>query len=343
MVLKKDKLTYKLLTFDELIINLDRLTRFKLPEESYVRVFNSILYKNLITPKYSKKDLEKLPSHIVSKYVRIIWNDSVTKLFPDKKNNNEVNKVLELILKQQFKNIDEYTQTLVNTNLLISPLIEKSEYESIPKNLKILFKANQIFNDSHPAAIDELNKISTKYKLRYPVKKLLIVEGITEEILLPVFANKLDYDFDANAIYIMGAGGKSKSPDLYLKLKNKLNIPVVILFDSDAKEICDVLKQNLSKNDKTIIIEKGEFEDILSLNLIKRALNQEYETFEPLSKSDLQIYDRMTYNIENYYKTRKLGEFKKSKLSKIIAKNVKYNTDITEEIRNIINDIIIYK
>ena len=48
----------------------------------------------------------------------------------------------------------------------------------------------------------------------------------------------------------------------------------------------------------------------------------------------------MCENIEEFYKSRHLGEFKKSKLSKIIAENIKYETDITEEIKNIIFSVI---
>ena len=174
----------------------------------------------------------------------------------------------------------------------------------------------------------------------FPIKKLIIVEGITEEILLPVFAEKLKHNFQNEGIYILGAGGKSKSPSLYMKLKDKVKIPIILLFDNDAKEICDILKNNLHDKDKIIIISNGEFEDILSLNLLKRALNNEYEPATPVVIDDLRIYNKMCENIEEFYKSRHLGEFKKAKLSKIIAENIKYETDITEEIKNIIFSII---
>ena len=174
----------------------------------------------------------------------------------------------------------------------------------------------------------------------FPVKKLIIVEGITEEILLPVFAKKLKHNFNNEGIYILGAGGKSKSPALYIKMKDKVKIPIVLLFDNDAAEICELLKDNLDAKDKIIIISKGEFEDILSINLIKRSLNNEYEPATPALIDDLRIHEKMCENIEEFYKSRHLGEFKKSKLSKIIAENIKYETDITEEIKNIIFSVI---
>ena len=68
-----------------------------------------------------------------------------------------------------------------------------------------------------------------------------------------------------------------------MKMKDKLRIPVTILFDSDGKEISEILKCHLEEKDKTVLIKKGEFEDILSLNLIKRSLNKEYEPVTPVS------------------------------------------------------------
>lgn len=339
-IINKDKIKYKLLSFDELVINLDRLSRFKLPEESYNRVFNTILYKNLIYPKYSKKDLESLSSELISKYVQIIWNNSVSEIFGKCENNSEVNKALKMMAEIPFKNIDKNTKTLINTKLYLSPILNKLDENSVPLNIKFLVFVNKTFNSLNPLTRDKIDSFRYKYALKYPVKKLVIVEGITEENLLPVFAEKLHFDFDKDGIFILGAGGKSKSPSIYMNLRERLKIPVVLLFDSDAKEICEILKTNLLKKDKMIIIEKGEFEDILSLNLLKRALNNEYETKTPLVKDDLHIFNKMCENIEYYYRTRNLGEFKKSRLSKIIANNIKYDSDITPEIKKLIKELV---
>jgi hypothetical protein len=48
----------------------------------------------------------------------------------------------------------------------------------------------------------------------------------------------------------------------------------------------------------------------------------------------------MCENIQLFYRTRHLGEYKKSKVSKIIAKNIKYKTDITQEVRDILRQIL---
>ena len=337
---RNSSIKYKLLSFDELVINLDRLTRFKLPEDSYNRVFSSILFKCLISPKYSKKDIENLNSKIISKFVQKIWNESVKSVFKTEKENDFLFAAKKLIINRTFKNIDDRTKDFINTRLNIAPLLNSINYSSASDNLRFWIKANGEITEKSQVTLDFISELRKKYKLKFPIEKILIVEGITEEILLPVFAEKLDRDFSKSGIYVLGAGGKSKSPSLYINLKNKIKIPFILLFDADAKEICKSLNDMLDKKDKIIIIQNGEFEDILSLNLIKRALNTEYEPITPIIKDDLHIYNKMCENIENFYRTRNLGEFKKSKLSKVIAKNIKYDTDITEEIKNIVQNII---
>ncbi len=335
--LLKDKLKYKFLTKDELIINLDRLSRFKLPEESFNRVFISILINCLISPKYSKKELENLSADIISDYVKTIWNSSVKNLFPNFDNNNYTNNALKMTVQIPFKITDERTKTFINTKLILSPILNSLDINSVPLNLKFLIMADKIDEKLSNICIDNLR---SKYSLKFPIKKLIIVEGITEENLLPVFAKKLGYDFDKLGIYILGAGGKSKSPSLYIKLRDKLNIPVILLFDNDAVSVCNTLKKQLKRNDKIIVINNGEFEDILSLNLIKRTLNKEFTLSEPIIMEDLHKYNKMCDNLEYFFRTRNIGEFKKSKFSQLIAQNIKYDTDITEDVKKIINDIV---
>ena len=248
--------------------------------------------------------------------------------------------ILKWLCAYTFKCIDKRTKNFINTNLNINPILSELNYKSVPINLKFLKLTNNLKNK------DEILNESKKHSFLFPIRKLLIVEGITEEILLPVFASKLNCDFNKEGIYILGAGGKSKSPNLYLKLKDIIYIltgemenPVILLFDSDAKEICNLLKKNIYPKDKILLIQKGEFEDILSLNLIKRALNNEYETVLPVIKKDLLLFPKMCDNLEHLYRTRHLGEFKKAKFAKIISQNIKYKTDITDEIKNLILNI----
>ena len=336
----KSTIKYKLLSFEELVINLDRLSRFKLPDETYSRVFHNIIYTKLIYPKYSKLDIDTIDPKIIKNIVEEIWNKSVEKLFSSQNINITPNIALKNTIDNTFKNINERTKIYIKAKLNFSSILENIDYETSPINLKFLIKVNKEFSTKRKINIDDLKFLRNKYSLLFPINKLIIVEGITEEILLPAFANKMKSNFNKNGIFILGAGGKSKSPSLYIKIKNQIKIPIVFLFDYDAKEICSYLTNNIEEKDKTILIEKGEFEDILSINLLKRALNDEYKPATPILKDELHIYNKMCENIENFYRTRHLGEFKKAKLSKIIAKNIKYDTDLTDEIKKIIYNII---
>lgn len=328
-----------MLTVDELVINLDRLSRFKLPEYSYFRVFSSIIQKNLIFPKYTKSELETLSPEIISSIVKEIWNKSVQNIWGKSNSFDSAYKAQKMLINQTYKNIDEKTSVFVKTVLRFSEILNSLSNNELPKNLKFLKKVSDTYKDSN-FSFKDLIQLRDEYALEFPISRLIIVEGITEEILLPVFANKLGVNFDEKGVYILGAGGKSKSPSLYFELKDKIKIPISILFDDDAKDIVDVLNTNLMKKDKSVLIQKGEFEDILSVNLIKRSLNAEYEIAVPIAKSELSLYPRMCQNLEEFYRTRHLGEFKKAKLSKILAENIKYDTDVTEDIKCLIKSLL---
>lgn len=63
-------------------------------------------------------------------------------------------------------------------------------------------------------------------------KKVIIVEGETEEYALPIYADALGYNFDSNGISIISAGGKNELDRLF-KIFNEFKIPSYIIFDGD--------------------------------------------------------------------------------------------------------------
>ena len=56
--LKQNKI--KPMTREQIIIAIDRLTRFKPTIDKYLRVFKETILNNLITPNFKKKDLEEM-------------------------------------------------------------------------------------------------------------------------------------------------------------------------------------------------------------------------------------------------------------------------------------------
>ncbi len=320
-------------------INLDRLTRFKHPSVKYYRVYSDILSKFLIEPKFSSKQIELLEPNILVKLVEHVWNSSITNSFADTYIQND--RFIELLDSSIFADIDDYTKCLMSANLNITPLLlTLASLKGLPLNIKLLC---ELLNYNYTITKDNFQKISnslrSKKGLKYPVSKLILVEGITEEILLPIFAKKLGFDFDKEGIYVLGAGGKSKVPALYSQYKYSLNIPILMLLDNDASQIYELVKNNLSKKDSIILINKGEFEDIISKNLIKRSINANYYDIEPVRMFELNFNTPMCENIHYIFKSRGLREFQKAHFAKVLADNVKYKSDVSSEIEQIIETI----
>lgn len=62
--------------------------------------------------------------------------------------------------------------------------------------------------------------------------KVILVEGETEELSLPIYARALGFDFDANGVSVIPCNGKAAMPELF-RLYNELRIPTYVVFDCD--------------------------------------------------------------------------------------------------------------
>ncbi|MBY0402872.1 MAG: hypothetical protein K2X66_03180 [Cyanobacteria bacterium] len=117
-----------------------------------------------------------------------------------------------------------------------------------------------------------------------PVRRVLIVEGATEELLLPQFAKHLGIDFNQHGILIHPAGGKNQVLPLYLKYSDSLNIPMTLLLDQDAQSVYENLKEHLRPQDQFFILAEGEFEDTYDIDLILKTVNQHYHPHPKLTR-----------------------------------------------------------
>ena len=331
---------YKLLTKEQLIISFDRLTRFKLTKEKYFRVFSDIILSNLIEPSYKKTDLMDKPAHEITQIAEEIINSSLYEFI--KKDENETyksmvdtnNSNINLILKQYENSIfnnDNETQNFLDNNIdykMFIPLID----ESCPINLrwiKQLSKNSDLLQQRH------------KYGLKFPIQKVLLVEGITEEILLPSFSKYLGFDFYKEGIQIIPAGGKNQVVKLYYKLAEELKIPIFLLLDKDAEENINQIKPKLRNIDKIHLVSCGEFEDLLPKSLIVKTINNDLSNFTSISEDDLDENIPEVKNLEQIFKTKGLHEFKKAEFAKLVRDNISQDSDISPEIATIIMEISI--
>lgn len=318
----------KPLTKSQIIISIDRLTRFKNTETKYLRVFKDILTQNLIEPKFKKTDLEKMDYSELRNWAEFVINYSLEMAGLTLENDYLINQRLlnyENSVFENNKNVQELLNNKINYKACLSYIDEKS-----PKNL-LWLKNLEISSDIRKSRFDN--------SLRFPVEKVVIAEGATEETLLPEFAKRCGYDFDKEGIYILSAGGKNQVVKLYYQLVESLKLPIFVLLDKDAKENLEEIRPKLRDIDKIHLLDCGEFEDLLPIKLVERTLDYELKNISMLEKEKLNEDIPRVKFLEEVFKTRGMHEFKKVEFAQMVKKNIKHEEDISPEGVEIIDEI----
>src|SRR5574344_514717 len=317
-------LKIKQLSKSQVLISLDRLTRFKPTEEKYLRVFKDIITSNLINPKFKKHEIDEMNYEKNAEIVERIFEFTLN----SRANDISINKKLLEYERNIFK-FDKNVERLVNNKIDYKSAIEftKNE-EGICKNL-LWLKA--LVNDKNPISIRQ-NK-----SLGFPVEKIVLVEGITEEILLSEFAKLCGINFDKEGIHLISAGGKNQVVRLFYQYAEILKLPIFVLLDKDAQNNYEEIKPKLRNCDKVHVLNCGEFEDLLPLNLIKRTINNKYKNYFQIGINDLRKDLPMTRTLEPLLKEHGF-EFKKAEFAALIKDNL-IKTDISEELNEISKEI----
>ena len=309
----------KPLTKEQLIISTDRLTRFKHPEVKYLRVFKEIILNNLIEPKFKKSELDNQSYETIKDFAQEIINYSSEKL-SSVKPDYLINKKLSEYENSLF-NFDDDAKKLIDNKINYSALIEILPND-LSDNLKFLKSLSS----------------NEEYKGVFPIKKLILCEGITEEILLPEFAKICDFDFSNYGIYIISAGGKNQVVKYFYDFVNSLKIPIFVLLDSDADENYKQILPKLRTIDKIHIIKGGEFEDILPRSLIFKTIDYTTKNIStPLKNID--DYDSTVEFLEEFYRHIGLHEFKKSEFAHNVKSNIRDKSDLSKEILEIFDEL----
>lgn len=318
----------KPLTKSQIIISIDRLTRFKNTETKYLRVFKDILTQNLIEPKFKKTDLEKMDYSELRNWAEFVINYSLEMAGLTLEDDYLINQRLlnyENSVFENNKNVQELLNNKINYKACLSYIDEKS-----PKNL-LWLKNLEISSDIRKSRFDN--------SLRFPVEKVVIAEGATEETLLPEFAKRCGYDFDKEGIYVLSAGGKNQVVKLYYQLVESLKLPIFVLLDKDAKENLEEIQPRLRDIDKIHLLDCGEFEDLLPIKLVERTLDYELKNISMLEKEKLNEDIPRVKFLEEVFKTRGMHEFKKVEFAQMVKKNIKHEEDISPEVVEIIDEI----
>ena len=303
---------------------MDRLTRFKYTKNKYLRVFLDIILNNLIEPKYKKNDLLNLSCTEIRNIAEEIFNNSLN----EASNDFFINKKIYEYENSVFY-LDNDCKEFLNNNLDYKSSLKYID-STCPINLQWLKSLEFDYN---------LVENRELHYLKYPIEKIILVEGLTEEILLPAFSKYLNYDFYQKGIQVIGAGGKNQVVKMYYKLIEEVRLPIFLLLDKDAEENIKQIRPRLREIDKIHLVSCGEFEDMLPKSLIIKTINNHLENFSSISESDLDDSLPEVKNLEYIFKTKGLHEFKKADFAKLIRNNISEESDISPEIAEIIEEI----
>ncbi len=315
---------------------IDWLSRFRPALFKLNRVSEKILTKSLKFPCLKKTQIEKIPFTQKLSIAKQIWNNSLAEMINDTRLtdymifeeiqtfnidkvlselslNNELCDNEEFILKKLFFNIDIPIK-LLSENGFKSNFLDR--FEKIKQELK-----NKSKEEIFKSGLDDFNSI----------KLLLLVEGITEEKLLPVFANYAQKSFKHYGIKLKAIGGKNPILRFYTENKDIFKIPIFILLDADGVDIEANFVSILKPKDTLYLIKSGEIEDTLPKSLILKSLNNYYKNYGSVEQSDLISNEKTTKLLNNLYKEKGFGEFQKAEFAQILADNITGKDDIPDE------------
>ena len=315
---------YKNLTTQQIIISIDRLTRFKATDDKYLRVFKDIILSNLVSPLIKKSELDTMDYGELTSLAQTVFNASL----PESDGDYTINLHLKEYENKIYNNSPEVQKLLENKLNYKSAL--KLQEMSRPLNLRWLTLLSENLS---------LEEIREKYSTRFPISKVILAEGITEEILLPKFGRLLGYDFDKKGIQVIGAGGKNQVVKTYYKLAEELKIPIFVLLDNDAKENLEQISRKLRNIDKVHLISSGEFEDLLPESLILKTINYEFKNFTTITSAEFNPELSAVANLVEIFRLKGLHEFKKADFAQKVEENLFDNTDISDEIKLIFQEL----
>lgn len=310
---------------DYITVILDRLFRLKPAYERYERVFSDIINKFLI--KESKEEINQTDLNLEEKI------NLAVQIFNSSLNSKAQDDFLQNYIKSEegrLYNKNNISDIYLGANLNYQAALELiKENENLKDNLKFLIKL--IGLKQNPKSI------RAEYSLRYPIEKILLCEGATEEILLEELCKICGYDFKKEGVYVLGAGGKNQVARKYYSMIEEIKIPIFILLDSDAIQTQELILPKLRTQDRIYIIKCGEFEDILPKNLIINALNCRYESCYKCFEEDFHKDTKTTKELYEIFKQKGFGDYKKADFAKTIKeyilKNPLSKEDLTEEIK----------
>lgn len=306
---------------------LDRLFRLKPAYERYERVFSDIINKFLIRENAQEVNISRIDIDEKISLAVQIFNQSVQKIhtgFDNFLNNYIMQEEERLFYPNPLSK--KYLRAGLNLEAAFEIIKDEPDLKiNLKQVLKLLTKKT-----------DPL-RLRYEESLLYPVEKILLCEGATEEILLENLCAICGYDFKKEGVYVLGAGGKNQVARKYYSMIEEFKIPVFVLLDNDAGATKELILPKLRAHDRIYVIKSGEFEDILPKKLIINALNHRYNSCYACLEEDFHKNCKTAKELYEIFKQKGFGDFKKADFAKTIKDYIKtfppQEEELTEEIK----------
>lgn len=191
----------------------------------------------------------------------------------------------------------------------------------------------------------QLKRISKDLALTRPVSLLVLVEGATEELLLPAIADVMGISLPDEGVEVLSVGGKSQMLTQLTQAIETLSVPVVILLDKDAEDLVTDLTYYKREQDQVLLLDAGEIEDTYSPELILETLKTAYpEQWAMLSCGDeiaSLLKNGHVAGLEKLWHDYGLGRFNKvafaSALRDVMLREKRISPAMTELMQRILS------
>ena len=299
---------------------LDRLTRFEPAYSRYRRVYSDLISKYASGLKPVLLSIEEQ-----SELANLIINNSVDlSVFDDFS-------PIMLNLEEKYFIKNDISYQYLSNSINIKAIFKKiSVLNGLPKNILWFSELEQS---------DDIYKNRINKSLLFPIEKILLCEGETERVLLPTLLNLFGINLDSLGILLVPAGGKNQVARKLYSMIEYTKLPFIILLDKDAMLINDMIQSKLREIDKVYVINSGEFEDLIPVQVLEGAINYIHKNEYHCLSVDFKSENKMVINLETIYKKYGFGEFKKAhfahELQSYISKYCSREDFINSEIADI--------
>jgi hypothetical protein len=175
--------------------------------------------------------------------------------------------------------------------------------------------------------------------------RILLVEGPTEQIVIPHLAQCLNLNFSERGIMLVPAGGANQVMRRYLNFREVVAIPIDCVLDGDVAGHADSISEHLRDQDHLYTLSSGEIEEVFSHEQLTQIANCYLETHKEGSIQSVILDSEWADNVskkealERLWRKRGLGPFDKIGFAHAVAKSIRRPAQVPAEMKEIIERI----